>query len=157
MRCNYSLLVFAAFAATALALPTVRPADTGKRVPAWYEGKGDNFDDGRWVPEELEKRKDDGPWHPGKYEGMGTSHDDGKWTPAKYRGETSNAKRDNVGTIDDSKEPEKYESQSTNFKDAKLTSEKYDKRSDDGSWRPGKYEGDCTGYDDGKWNPEKDN
>ncbi|KAI6762515.1 hypothetical protein HG530_008495 [Fusarium avenaceum] len=33
--------------------------------------------------------------------------------------------------------------------------EKSDKRNDDGSWRPDKYEGECNGYDDGKWAPGK--
>ncbi|KAF4436288.1 hypothetical protein FACUT_6560 [Fusarium acutatum] len=156
MHCKYSLLAFAAVAATALALPTGKPFDTDKQVPAWYEGKGDNFGDGQYVPEEYEKKKDEGSWHPGKYEGKGTGHDDGKWTPTKYPGEKSKAKRNKVGTIDDeSRKPTKYETKGANFEDAKLASEKFGKRSDDGTWRPGKYEGDCTDYDDGKWNPKK--
>ncbi|RKL27240.1 hypothetical protein BFJ72_g13267 [Fusarium proliferatum] len=80
MRCNYFLL---GFVATALAHPTVKPADTGKRVPASYEGKGINFDYEQWVPKEYEKRKDDGSWQPGKYEGDCTGYDDGKWNPEK--------------------------------------------------------------------------
>ncbi|CVL07563.1 uncharacterized protein FMAN_14444 [Fusarium mangiferae] len=151
MRCNYVL----GFVATVLAHPTVKPADTGKRVSASYEGKGSNFDDEQWVPKEYEKRRDDGSWRPGKYEGKGTGHDDGKWTPTKYPGGKSKTRRDKFDVVDDSREPTEYESKGTSFEDAKLMSEKYGKRSDDGSWRPGKYEGDCTGYDDGKWNPEK--
>ncbi|KAG5746327.1 hypothetical protein H9Q70_010994 [Fusarium xylarioides] len=96
MHCNYFLLGFAAFAATGLALPTVRPANTGKRVPAWYEGKGGNFDDGQLVSEELEKKKDDGSWHPGKHEGKGTGHDDGSWRPGKYEGDCTG---DNDGKL----------------------------------------------------------
>ncbi|KAF5231648.1 hypothetical protein FANTH_13315 [Fusarium anthophilum] len=158
MRCNYSLLVFAAFAATPLALPTEKPANTGKQASAWYDGKRPNFDYGKWAPKEFEKRNDDGFWHPGKYEGKDTGHDDGKWTPTKYPGEKSKTKRGKADTIDDdSREPTKYETKGANSEDSELTSEKYGERSDDGSWRPGKYEGDCTGYDDGKWNPEKDN
>ncbi|CZR45812.1 uncharacterized protein FPRO_15012 [Fusarium proliferatum ET1] len=77
MRCNYFLL---GLVATALAHPTVKPADTGKRVPTLYEGKGANFD---YRPKENEKRKDDGSWQPGKYEGDCTGYDDGKWNPEK--------------------------------------------------------------------------
>ncbi|KAF5712480.1 hypothetical protein FMUND_8426 [Fusarium mundagurra] len=83
MRCNNFLLGLAAFAGPALAFPTGKPADTGNPVLAWYEGKGNNFDDRQWAPEELEKRKDDGSWHPGKYEGDCTGYDDGKWNPEK--------------------------------------------------------------------------
>ncbi|KAI1036191.1 hypothetical protein LB504_011457 [Fusarium proliferatum] len=144
MHYNYFLL---AFVATALALPTAKPAGTGKRVPASYEGKGANFGYGPWVPKEYEKRKGDGSWQPGKHED--------KWTPTKYPGRKSKTRRDKVDVVDDSREPKKYEGKGTNFEDAKLMSEKHGRRSDDGSWRPGKYEGDCTGYDDGKWNPEK--
>ncbi|KAG7406333.1 hypothetical protein Forpe1208_v013613 [Fusarium oxysporum f. sp. rapae] len=136
MRYTYSLLAFAAFAVTALALPTEKPADNGN-------GSLKNMKRGKMMG-------------PGKYEGKGTGHNDGKWTPTKYPGDKSKTKRDKVDAIDDdSRKPGKYESQGTNFEDAKLTSEKYGKRSDDGSWRPGKYEGDCTGHDDGKWTPEK--
>ncbi|PNP79298.1 hypothetical protein FNYG_07374 [Fusarium nygamai] len=87
MHCNYFLLGLAVFAATALGLPTGKPADTGKQVPALYEAKGDNFDDGQLVHEELEKRMDDGSWHSGKYEGKDTGHDDGSWRPGKYEGD----------------------------------------------------------------------
>ncbi|KAH7148120.1 hypothetical protein DER46DRAFT_672190 [Fusarium sp. MPI-SDFR-AT-0072] len=125
MRYTYSLLAFAAFAVTALALPTEKPADNGKWVSGGYEGKGTGHNDGKWTPT--------------KYPGD--------------KSKTKRDKVDAID--DDSRKPGKYESQGTNFEDAKLTSEKYGKRSDDGSWRPGKYEGDCTGHDDGKWTPEK--
>ncbi|KAF5968534.1 hypothetical protein FCOIX_11384 [Fusarium coicis] len=87
MHYNYFLLGFAVFAATALGFPTGKSVDTGKQVTALHEAKGDNFDNRQLVPEELEKRKDDGVWHPVKYDGKGNGHDDGSWYPGKYEGD----------------------------------------------------------------------
>ncbi|RSL89129.1 hypothetical protein CDV31_015937, partial [Fusarium ambrosium] len=94
---RYSLTLIA-FAATALALPTAKPADDGSWAPGKYEGKGTGYDDGKWhegkyegvdpdkYPSGKAKRNDDGSWHPGKYEGKGTPYDDGKWHEGKYEG-----------------------------------------------------------------------
>lgn len=68
--------------------------------------------------------------------------------------------------------PTLYEATGGNFGNGQLVPKELEKRKDDGSWHPGKYEskvnghddgswypgkyeGDCTGYDDGKWNTEK--
>lgn len=47
MRYSYTLL---AFAATALALPTAKPADDGSWAPGKYEGGDTGKDDGKWAP-----------------------------------------------------------------------------------------------------------
>ncbi|KAF4951165.1 hypothetical protein FGADI_7655 [Fusarium gaditjirri] len=101
MRYNCYLLIFIAFAITALALPTKKTADNSKWVPDKYESEGANFDHGQWVPKGYEKKKDDGSWHPSKYEGKGTGLDDGKGTLTKYPDDKSKIRRDKVDTIDD--------------------------------------------------------
>ncbi|EWY80886.1 hypothetical protein FOYG_15182 [Fusarium oxysporum NRRL 32931] len=50
MRYTYSLL---AFAVTALAFPTEKPADNGKWVPGKYEDKGTGFDNSNWKGSEI--------------------------------------------------------------------------------------------------------
>ncbi|EEY14900.1 conserved hypothetical protein [Verticillium alfalfae VaMs.102] len=151
---RYSLTLIA-FAVTALALPTAKPADDGSWAPGKYEGPGTPYDDGKWYPGKYpgakEKRADDGSWAPGKYEGAGTPYDDGKWYPGKYPG--AKEKR-----ADDGKwAPGKYEGAGTPYDDGKWYPGKYPgakaKRADDGKWAPGKYEGPGTPYDDGKWYP----
>jgi hypothetical protein len=51
--------------------------------------------------------------------------------------------------------PGKYEGKGTNLDGVKWAPGKSYKRNDDGSWRPDKYEGDCSDHDDGKWAPGK--
>ncbi|CAG1977670.1 unnamed protein product, partial [Fusarium graminearum] len=82
MRYSYTVL---AFAATALALPTAKPADDGSWHPGKYEGGNTGYDDGKWAPGKYEGGNtgyDDGQYHGDKAK----RYDDGKWYPGKYEG-----------------------------------------------------------------------